>query len=205
MADLLEELGGIPASRVRMHPTPGTATEADVVIACRSGPFCELIDGTLVEKPIGILESFLASLMLQFVGPFVRLNRLGLTNAPDGMYRMIHGNIREPDVSFTSRKRVPNPMPQVGGWCPDLCMEILSPSNTPKEMSRKRTEYFDAGCRLVWEIDFRKRTVLVYNSVDSHTRLADADTFDGGDVLPGFTLSLAELFAAFDDGMQTSP
>lgn len=202
VADVLRELGDIPAHRVRMHPYPGTATEADAVRATNTGRPCELIRNTLVEKAMGVPESFLASLMLQFIGPFVRTNRLGITTAPDGMYRMIHGNIREPDVSFTSRSRLKAELDQVADWCPDLCIEILSPSNSRDEMAEKRKEYFKSGCRLVWIVDHRGRTVEVYSEPATPVVLRSPSVLDGGTVLPGFRLPLDELFAAFDDGMR---
>jgi len=200
LAELLHDLGDIPAHRVRLYPYPGTATEADA-----AGGRCELIDGTLVEKAMGVPEAFLASLLLQFLGPFVRLNRLGITTCPDGPYRMRRGNLREPDVSYTSKGRLPGALPQVGGWCPDLCVEVLSPDNSKAEMAAKRGEYFPSGCRLVWEIDPRARTAEVYTDPVTYTRLTEADALDGGDVLPGFALPLAELFAAFDDGVRPTP
>jgi Uma2 family endonuclease len=205
LGELLHELGDIPPHRVRLYPYPGTATEADAIRATNTERPCELIDGTLVEKAMGVPESFLASLVLQFIGPFVRVNRLGITTAPDGMYRMIHGNIREPDVSFTSRARFQSTSTQVGNWCPDLCIEILSPSNTRAEMAAKRSEYFKSGCRLFWIVDYRSRCVDVCTDANVNARLSESDTLTGGDVLPGFTLSLAELFSAFDDGMKPGP
>ncbi len=57
-ADLLHRLGGIPASRVRLVPTPGTATEKDVIaVHDRTNRLCELVDGVLVEKVMGFDES----------------------------------------------------------------------------------------------------------------------------------------------------
>ena len=153
---------------------------------------------------MGVPESFLASLVLQYVGPYVRINKLGITTAPDGMYRMLHGNIREPDVSFTAKSRKRVGAAQIGDWCPDLCVEIVSPSNTAAELELKRGEYFSSGCRLVWIIDPRKRSVEVYTQPDTATRLIEPALLEGGTVLPGFSLPLAELFGAFDEGMQTT-
>ncbi|MDB5309689.1 MAG: hypothetical protein JWO38_3891 [Gemmataceae bacterium] len=205
LAELLHELGDIPAHRVRLYPYPGTATEADAVRVTNTEGACELVNGTLVEKAMGAPESFLASLLIQFLGPFVRVNKLGMTTVPDGMYRMLRGNIREPDVSFTRKERLVRPLPQVVGWCPDLCVEILSPDNSRTEIATKRGEYFSSGCQLVWEIDVRTRMVTVYTDPTTSTFLTEADTLDGGTVLPGFTLSLAELFAAFDDVNRPTP
>ena len=58
VADLLEGAGDIPLDRIRMQPPPGTATEEDVIaIHSREKRLCELVDGTLVEKPMGFDES----------------------------------------------------------------------------------------------------------------------------------------------------
>jgi Uma2 family endonuclease len=49
--------------------------------------------------------------------------------------------------------------------------------------------------RVVWFIDSRQRTVQVYTAPDQLVTLTEKDTLGGGDVLPGFTLSVRELFA----------
>jgi len=72
---------------------------------------------------------------------------------------------------------------------------VLSEGNTPKEMRRKLDEYFRAGVRLVWYVDPKKRTVRVYTARDRSTLLRDNQSLDGGDVLPGFALSIREWFA----------
>ena len=88
MADLLDQLGGIPAARVRMRPIPGTATENDVVdIDDRGGPLCELVDGTLVEKPMGYYEAWLAGRILHFISNYLEKHAIGIVTGPDGFYK----------------------------------------------------------------------------------------------------------------------
>lgn len=77
---------------------------------------------------------------------------------------------------------------------PDLAEEVISKSNTKKEMTRKVREYFGSGVRLVWLMYPKKQTVEVYTSPVSKHVLHAGETLDGGNVLPGFTLSLAEFF-----------
>jgi Putative restriction endonuclease len=74
-------------------------------------------------------------------------------------------------------------------------VEALSEGNTSKEMARKLDEDFNAGVRVVWNVDLKKRTVRVYTSRERSILLHEKDTLDGGDVLPGFTLSIREWFA----------
>ena len=202
LPDLLDRLGGGPPSRVRWIPTPGTATEADAIGAEeRFGRLCELVDSTLVEKPVGFYGSVLAAIIIECLGASVDPRRLGAVAGEQGMMRVLQGQIRMPDVSFTSWARVPadypaNPAPRVA---PDLAVEVLSLTNTAAEMDRKRSEYFAGGTRLVWIVDPPTRTVAVYTSVAAEPAIVDAaGTVDGGEVLPGFTLSVAALFAQAD-------
>ena len=66
LADLVERFGPMPDGRIRMDPPPGTATEQDVIdIEARESRLCELVDGVLVEKTVGIYESYLAVRIIQ--------------------------------------------------------------------------------------------------------------------------------------------
>ncbi len=199
IGDLLKRLGDIPAGRVRLHPTPGTATEKDVIeILDREKRPCELVEGTLVEKPMGFEESEIACLLITALNIFVRPRKLGIVTGESGTMRLFQGLVRIPDVAFASwdcfpgRKRPKTPIPLLS---PDLVVEVLSKSNTKAEMNRKLGEYFAAGVRLVWLVDPRKRTARVYTAVDRSVLLKEDQSLDGGDVLPGFVLPLSELFA----------
>ena len=200
--DLLDQLGGIAPGRVRMKPLPGLATEAELVeVNARKQGICELVDRTLVEKAMGKLESLLAGAIIAFLRDFVVPRRLGIITAPDGMMRLAPGLFRAPDVSFIAWNRIPNgPLTEksLTEVIPDLAVEVLSPSNTKAEMARKRAEYFAAGVRLVWEVDPRTRDVAVFTTPEQATILDASMTLDGGDVLPGFALPLADLFGDLD-------
>lgn len=198
VGDLLKRLGGIPASRVRLHPTPGTATEKDVLrVLDDENRLCELVEGTLVEKPMGYEESEIAMLIGTALTVFVRPRKLGSVTGADGTIKLFAGLVRIPDVAFTSldrlpgRKRVRVALPRMA---PDLAVEVLSKSNTPAEMRRKVGEYFAAGVRLIWIVDPKKRTARVYSAVDQSVLLDESQSLDGGDVLPGFRLALKDLF-----------
>jgi Uma2 family endonuclease len=94
-------------------------------------------------------------------------------------------------------RRVPKaPVPAL---VPDLVVEALSESNTLAEMERKRAEYFDAGVWVIWEVDPERRSVCVYTPGGIVNRLDSSQILDGGQVLPGFSLVLSELFAELDE------
>lgn len=201
VADLLKvirTLGDIPADRIRLHPTPGTATEQDVLdVRRREGRTCELINGTLVEKAMGMLEARVAVVLIFFLESFLSRHNLGLVTGPDGTLRLTTGLLRIPDVTFFSWDHLPGrrlPDEPVPRLTIDLAVEVISKGNTKAEMERKLREYFEAGTRLVWFIYSKNRTARVYTSPRRFTRLAEDQSLNGGDVLPGFTLSLRELF-----------
>lgn len=202
LADLLEQLGDIPPERIRFLPPPGTATEKDVLeVHAREGRICELIDGVLVEKGMGFRESVLASALIEAIRGFVRPQNLGLVTGEAGMMRLAQGLVRIPDVAFISWSHLPGgrmPSEPIPALAPDLAVEVLSESNTEAEMARKRHDYFTAGVRLVWLVDPAARRVAVYTDVDQVTVIEEEQILLGGDVLPGFSLSLRELFAELD-------
>jgi len=197
-AELLERLGGVPLERIRFYPPPGTATVEDVLaIEAHEDRLCELVDGVLVEKPMGFTESRIACLLIAALARFVEKKDLGIVTGESGMIRMPDNLVRIPDVAFFSWKKFPNrELPDEGApaIAPDLAVEVLSKSNTKAEMARKLGEYFNAGVRLVWFIDMKSRTATVYSSPTRSKVLSADQSLDGGKALPGFSLLIADLF-----------
>ena len=200
LADLLRRLGNIPARRVRLHPAPGTATERDVLLNNESRlrtAICELVDGTLVEKPMGWEESAIAVLIGHFLVAFAKPRKLGTVLGADGMLRLVPGLVRVPDVSFlaqgklTRYQRGGQRIPSVAA---DLAVEVISKSNTKAEIARKlvrilRRRYASRmGCRP------EDRTVRVHTSPRESVVLGIDDVLDGGDVLPGLRLPVRDVF-----------
>lgn len=198
-ADLVERFGPIPLWRICQDPAPGTATEQDVIdIHGREKRFFELVAGVLVEKTVGVQESYLAVLIATYLTVYVREHSLGIVLGADGMTRLAPGLIRIPDVSFIPWERHPDrrvPALPFVPFAPDLAVEVLSPSNTAKEMDRKLKDYFASGVRLVWYVDPVQRTAEVFTSLDNSIVLREEDSLNGGGVLPGFSLPLAQVFA----------
>ena len=101
-------------------------------------------------------------------------------------------------MSFISVNRLPGgelPDEAIASISPDLAVEVISKGNTKKEIDRKLREYFASGTRLAWVVQPKTRTVEVYTSATDKKVLRVRQSLDGGDVLPGFRLSLARLFA----------
>ena len=206
MAERIAELGGIAAQRIRLEPAPGTATVEDLVHYNEAhSPPCELIDGTLVEKAVGYKSSLVAMTIGRILGNFVVPRKLGVISGADGMFRLIPGTTRGPDVAFTSAARLPGgriPSEAYPPIAPDLVVEVFSPGNTKAEMSRKRIEYFHSGVKLVWIVDCDDRSVAVYTSPSTVTELKETQTIEGGEILPDFTAPVADFFSDLDFYLQ---
>src|SRR5437016_4084889 len=137
-AEMQDQLGGIPLERIRMVPPPGLATEKDLLrIIVSEDRICELVDGVLVEKPMGYLESQLAMLLGYFIRSYLEEQDLGIVLGEAGTLRILADQIRVPDVAFISWKHFPGrllPTEPVPAIAPDLAVEVLSKSNTKREM-----------------------------------------------------------------------
>lgn len=198
LAELLASLGDIPPERIRFSPPPGTATVDDVLeIEAHEGLLCELVDGVLVEKPMGFSESRIASLLITALTTFVERLDMGVVTGESGMIRMPANLVRIPDVAYFRWSRFPGRMlPKEGApeVTPDLAVEILSKSNTAREMERKLGEYFAVGTKMAWFIDPLTRTATVHTSPTKPMIIGAGGTLEGGKILPGFKITLAALF-----------
>ena len=201
LADLQRHLA-VPLERIRLFPSPGVATEGDLVrLLDEKTGLCELVDGGLVGKTMGYGESNVAVIVAQLIMVYLDNNPIGMVIGESGPVRTVASQVRLPDVGFIRYERLPKndgARRAVLPVAPDLAIEILSPSNTVKEMQRKLEEYFAAGSQLVWYIDPVARPTKGYVSPTNYAEIDAAGTLDGGDVLPGFRLSLADVFKRVD-------
>jgi Uma2 family endonuclease len=164
----------------------------------------EVVNGEKREIPhMGALAGTIASYLLLVLGAFARQHKLGVAVMEVLFQLKDNRHQRRPDLAFVSSKRW-KPLvgvkedPPAYDVVPNLAVEVVSPSNTAQEILDKLGEYFDAGVELVWVIYPLHRVVYVYTSPTQNAILKETDALDGGQVLPGFRLSLAELFGALD-------
>ncbi len=160
----------------------------------------EILDGVRVELPPmsasnAVLAGRLARRMSNFADP------AGVGEAhPDVLIKLplLLDRNRRPDVAFVPYSRWPRdrPVPRGNAWevLPDLCVEFVSPTDRANDVREKVAEYVAAGVRLVWVLYPELGLADVYEAADRVRVLTRADSLDGGPVLPGFTLPLAELF-----------
>jgi Uma2 family endonuclease len=198
VADLYRRFGPIPFERIRQNPPPGTGTVDDVVrLNDHEDRLYELVDGILLEKTVGLEESVIAGWIVTILNNFIRPRKLGRVAGEAGTVQLDINLVRIPDVSFFSMERLPGgkiPEEPIPLLVPDLAVEFISRSNTPKQMADKLQEYFEKGVRLVGFVRPKSRVVDVYTAPEQFTRLTSSMRLDGGDVLPGFSVKVGELF-----------
>ena len=103
--------------------------------------------------------------------------------------------VRIPDVAVLLRRRSTDNEP--GGWvrgAPDIAIEVLSPSNTPRQMRERMDDYFGAGTLRVWIVDPTAHTVVIHRPDETSMPFKDGDHLEDPEILPGFALDVAELF-----------
>ncbi len=104
--------------------------------------------------------------------------------------------VRAPDVSFVSRERAEATAEERGFFpgAPDLAVEVISPNDRYSEIEEKVSDWLRAGTQMVVVIDPHQRTATVYRAPDDICILTEGDMLDGGDVVPGWKMALADVF-----------
>ena len=170
---------------------------ADELLALPEAERGELIAGVMRPvSPVGKPHWRLTGRLDRRVGGFAEEHDLGEVGPEAGfILSRDPDTVLGPDLSFVRAERLP-PLAEEGFFegPPDLAVEVLSPSNTATEVARKVALYLEAGCPLVWVVDGPRRHVHVHRPGRPPRTLGIGDALDGADVLPGFTLPLAELF-----------
>ncbi len=160
----------------------------------------ELIEGFIVHRqPATYLHAQVAGKVAAALHDFVRQHELGhVMIGGVGVYtRYNPDTVRAMDVAFISYECLAKMTSQSYlDVAPELVVEILSPDDKWSDLMEKLDEYFSIGVKAVWVADPRTRQVYVYQSVTSVERFTEKDTLTGSDVLPGFSVPVAELFVS---------
>ncbi len=178
-----------------MGPGEGRVwTEQELLSLPDNGFRHELVDGSLRPLPAshlhGVIAMRIAALLMR------PAQGRGYISGSSAGFRMRYGNIRSPDVGFTLKSRLPDGKPPkgFGALAPDLCVEIVSPSEEPGDMARKVREYFDAGAQQVWHLFPDSQSANVFASPEESVTDTADDEITAGDLLPGFRCRVADLF-----------
>jgi Uma2 family endonuclease len=179
-----------------------TATElltADDLLTKQDGYRYELVKGELIrEPPAGNIHGRQAMRLGWRMARHAEANDLGVVFAAETGFRLAADpdTVRAPDVAFVTKTRAEEVGKFEGFWpgAPDLAVEVISPGDSYNEVQQKVEEYLNAGASAVWVVDPRQRTITVYRSFTEMTILTENDTLEGGDIIPGFSCRVAEVF-----------
>jgi Uma2 family endonuclease len=106
--------------------------------------------------------------------------------------------VLQPDAAFIAGARIGGRAGVYYLGAPDLAVEVISPSETSRGVLDKTRTYLTGGGRLVWTVYPEDKIIDVHRLADDGSlitkTLTEADTLDGGEVLPGFTVGVKEVF-----------
>ncbi|MDX6501411.1 MAG: hypothetical protein QOG23_4671 [Blastocatellia bacterium] len=173
---------------------------ADELLEMPDDGICyELVKGELRMSPPPGYEH--GKVTMNLAGPLyqhVKTNDLGVVFAAETGFKLESNpdSVRAPDVAFLRRERVRETGRMAGysSGAPDLAVEVLSPSDRIIEVEEKVAEWLAAGARMVWVVSPKLHTVTVYRSLTEIVTLTAKDKLDGGEVVPGFEINVAEIF-----------
>jgi Uma2 family endonuclease len=158
----------------------------------------ELIDGEIhTMAPAGEEHSAIAGNFVAELGGYVRKHRLGQIYTEGGFkIRVGPDTVLSPDAAFVTRERLAEVRIGKGFrlGAPDLVVEVVSPGDSFVEVEAKVMKWLGAGCRMVIIVNPLRRAASVYRSPSDVVLLTEDDEIDGGDVVPGWKLSLREIF-----------
>ena len=174
-------------------------TAEDLLRLDSQGVKGELIRGVLCEKvSAGMEHGQIAMTFGSTLVAHVRPRRLGRVIGSDSgvLLQRSPDTVREPDIAYISAERLPLDV-RVRGYleiAPEIVVEIISPSDSQREVNDKTRMWLSYGVSIVWEIYPAERAIMVHRSGAQPVTLTEDDTLDGGDVLPGFSCPLREIF-----------
>jgi Uma2 family endonuclease len=156
----------------------------------------ELVRGEIITMPLpGGMHGVTCSRVGRKIGAFVDAGPGGTVTCNDTGFitERAPDSVRGPDIAYWSKERLKEVPLGYIAISPDMLVEVLSPSNTSKQIRAKLREYFERGVRLVWVIAPEDRTLTIYRVPDEGRVLHESATVTGEDVLPGFECRVSDL------------
>lgn len=159
----------------------------------------ELVEGEPIEvSPAARVHSKIVGALYRLLYAFVSSRSLGEVHGDGLGYIVQHDpdTVRVPDVSFISQAHLPEDDASDGfiPFPPDLAVEIVSPSDRAQEVHDNVHQYLEAGTQVVWVVWPQRRSVTVHLPTAEAREFGSEEELSGGDVLPGFSVRVAELF-----------
>ena len=159
----------------------------------------ELVRGELRKMPYrGLLEGQVSASITTSLGIHVNANRLGTAFAGGTGFLLESDpdHVRAPCVAYVRRERAESVVDRDDYFpgAPDLAIEVVSPSDLYADVEEKVADLLDAGALAVVVVNPQNRTVKVHRSRTDIVALDESDTLDVGDVVPGWRMSVKDIF-----------
>lgn len=175
----------------------GRRMSVDEFAALPSHDGLELVDGVVVEDCMALDEAWIAGRILVLLSLIADRTDEAWVFPKETVVRAFDGaNFRKADVAVVLKSRLPTlPSDRDLEIAPDLAVEVVSPSNTHGQITRKVQQYLQAGTRIVWVVEPADRMVRIYRPNAPHPAVVlGDDLIDAGDVLPGFSEPVSRFF-----------
>ncbi|HWQ34628.1 MAG TPA: Uma2 family endonuclease [Blastocatellia bacterium] len=180
-------------------------TDEELMALSGDGVKVELVNGEPQMSQSTFIHGIIGARLIIELGAYVKNHNLGFVCDSSTAFWMKQGNTRAPDASFISRERFRGralPKKYMKG-APDLVVEVVSPNDVLIDLAKKMREYFDSGARLAWVINPEDQTVVVYHSPQPDYILKAGDSLDGEEIIPGFSMPVADVFAGLAAGKKS--
>ncbi len=152
----------------------------------------ELVEGVLITvSPTMPEHNNVRDTLLVALRNFLAGRELGRVWSEQA-FHLFGNTVRIPDISFVRAGRVVDPHHLPEG-APDLAVEVISPTNTPREMDQRVSDFFAAGCQRVWVVYPEHREVYIHGLAGVSRRRAE-ETLEDTELLPGFSVRVSSLF-----------
>ncbi|MCE2501004.1 MAG: Uma2 family endonuclease [Dehalococcoidia bacterium] len=182
--------------------TPSRLMTADDLLAMERvpGKRYELVRGVLTEKAVPTGDPHAATVLRagSVVLQYTDATDYGEARAGEPGYRLESNpdTVRAPDLAWFAPGRIPLGTIGFPQLTPDLCIEVASPSNSRRDrlLSEKAQMWLDFGAREVWVLNPEDSTVTRYRPGRTPVILGEDDVLDGEELLPGFSVSVWQLF-----------
>jgi Uma2 family endonuclease len=157
-----------------------------------------LVQGELIlMSPSGYDHGWIAGNIVGALRDFVKSKKLGRVSTAEAGFFISRNpdTVRAPDVAFVRAERIPpGGQKKFFDGPPDLAVEVLSPDDRSSDVNAKIYDWLHAGCLQVWIVDPQNKTVTVYRSRNNVAVYTLGETLAADDILPGFSLPVAEIF-----------
>lgn len=159
----------------------------------------DLIRGELISmSPAGFRHGVIGMRIARAIANFSYENSLGEVPLSETGFLLARDPdvLLAPDVAFIRTYKLPSEDQQLGFLevAPDLVVEVVSPHDRMQVASAKIMEYLSAGVSMVWVVEPSRKLVTVHTPDLKAQTLTVEGELDGGDVLPGFRLKVADIF-----------